>query len=95
VSYTCWQSGSTPLVSGVQPPDDLLTHVRGVGVRIASFAPLALKRVKENFNDAERSSLQEHLEAEAARHAFCCATRDAGEAAEAFIQKRAPAFQGH
>jgi 2-(1,2-epoxy-1,2-dihydrophenyl)acetyl-CoA isomerase len=83
------------LVSGVQPPDDLLTHVRGVGVRIASFAPLALKRVKENFNDAERSSLQEHLEAEAARHAFCCATRDAGEAAEAFIQKRAPAFQGH
>jgi 2-(1,2-epoxy-1,2-dihydrophenyl)acetyl-CoA isomerase len=83
------------LVSGVLPPDELLPHARRVSDRIASFAPLALSRVKENLNDAERCSLQEHLEAEAARHAFCCATRDAKEAAEAFVQKRAPSFQGH
>jgi 2-(1,2-epoxy-1,2-dihydrophenyl)acetyl-CoA isomerase len=83
------------LVSGVLPPDELWPHIRQVGNRIASFAPLALKRVKQNLNDAERLSFQEHLEAEASRHAFCCATHDAIEAAEAFVQKRAPAFQGH
>jgi 2-(1,2-epoxy-1,2-dihydrophenyl)acetyl-CoA isomerase len=83
------------LVSAVLPPDELLPHIRRVSDRIASFAPLALKRAKENLNDAERSSLREHLETEAARHAFCCATHDAREAAEAFVQKRAPAFQGY
>jgi 2-(1,2-epoxy-1,2-dihydrophenyl)acetyl-CoA isomerase len=82
------------LVGGVLPPDELLPHIRRVGERIASFAPLALRRVKDNLNDAEQLSFQEHLEAEATRHAFCCATRDAAEAAEAFVQKRAPAFQG-
>lgn len=83
------------LVGGVLPPDELMPHIRRAGDRIASFAPLALRRVKENLNDAEGLSFQEHLEAEAGRHAFCCATRDAVEAAEAFVQKRAPAFQGH
>jgi 2-(1,2-epoxy-1,2-dihydrophenyl)acetyl-CoA isomerase len=83
------------LVSRLLPHDELLPHIRQIADRIASFAPLALQRVKENLNDAERLSFHEHLEAEAARHAFCCATRDATEAAEAFIQKRAAAFQGH
>jgi hypothetical protein len=39
-------------------------------------------------------SFHEHLEAEVARHAFCCATRDAQEAAEAFVEKRTPIFHG-
>jgi 1,4-dihydroxy-2-naphthoyl-CoA synthase len=29
------------------------------------------------------------------RHAYCCATQDAREAAEAFVDKRVPAFRGH
>lgn len=83
------------LVSEVLPPDELMSRVGEVGTRIASFAPIALRKVKENLNDSERLSLAEHLEAEAARHAFCCATNDAAEAAEAFIHKRAPTFTGH
>ncbi len=83
------------LVSAVLSHDELLPRVRQVGEGIAGFAPLALRRVKENLNDAERLSLHEHLEAEAGRHAFCCATRDAREAAEPFVHKRAPAFLGH
>lgn len=82
------------LVSGILPADELLPHIAQVGDRIAGFAPLALKRIKANLNDSERLSFTEHLEAEAARHAFCCTTRDAAEAAEAFVQKRAPAFHG-
>jgi 2-(1,2-epoxy-1,2-dihydrophenyl)acetyl-CoA isomerase len=82
------------LVSEVMPESELLPHARNVGCRIAGFAPLALRRVKENLNDGERLTFQDHLEAEAARHAFCCTTDDAVEAAEAFTQKRTPVFKG-
>jgi 2-(1,2-epoxy-1,2-dihydrophenyl)acetyl-CoA isomerase len=82
------------LVSAVLPADDLMPHVRRVTDRIAGFAPLALRRVKENLNDAEQLTFQEHLARESGRHAFCCATSDANEAAAAFVQKRAPVFRG-
>lgn len=82
------------LVSAVVPADDLVPHVRRVTDRIVGFAPLALRRVKENLNDAERLSLREHLASEADRHAFCCTTSDAKEAATAFVQKRAAVFRG-
>ncbi len=83
------------LVSGVLPAAELLPHVSKVGDRIAGFAPLALQRVKANLNDAERLSFPEQLDIEAERHAYCCATSDAAEAAEAFVQKRAAVFRGH
>jgi len=82
------------LVSAALPADELLAHLRRVAGRIAGFAPLALRRVKENLNDADHLTFQQHLASEADRHAFCCATSDAREAATAFIQKRAPAFHG-
>ena len=82
------------LVSRLLPHDELLPHIRQIADRIASFAPLALQRVKENLNDAERLSFHEHLEAEAARDAFCCATR-MRRRQRSLHPKRAAAFQGH
>lgn len=81
------------LVSEVLPAEKLQAYVREMGEQIAGSAPLALQRVKENLNDAERLSFAQHLEIEAERHAYCCATSDAAEAAEAFVQRRAPAFR--
>lgn len=83
------------LVSEVLPPEELLPHTRTVAKRIVGFAPTAVRLMKHNLNDSERLSFEEHLEVEAARHAFSCATDDAAEAAEAFIQERAAALREH
>lgn len=82
------------LVSDVFGDEELLAQIGGISRRLSQSAPLALRRVKDNLTDSERLPFAEHLDAEAARHAFCCATADAVEAARAFTEKRAPTFHG-
>jgi len=62
---------------------------------MAGAAPLALKRIKQNLNDADRlTAFGEALDLEAERHARSGYHPDAAEAGKAFMQKRAPNFQG-
>jgi 2-(1,2-epoxy-1,2-dihydrophenyl)acetyl-CoA isomerase len=82
------------LVSSVFPDGSLLDEVNAIAHRLAQSAPLALRRIKENLNDADHLSFREHLEVEAHRHAYCCTTSDAKEAATAFMEKRQPVYQG-
>jgi 2-(1,2-epoxy-1,2-dihydrophenyl)acetyl-CoA isomerase len=82
------------LVSRTLPDAELMPHVRAVARRLADSAPIALREIKRNLNDALRLSFSEALDREAERHSFCGTTEDNTEAAKAFLEKRKPAFKG-
>lgn len=82
------------LVSAVWADDRFDDQVNEVATKLAGMAPLALAAVKANLNDSERLSFTEQMDREAQRHATTARTEDAVEAAMAFLEKRAPRFQG-
>ena len=82
------------LVAKVVPDAELIPHVRGVAERLRQKAPLALRAIKQNLADAEGSSFSELLDREAERHVRLSRSADAREAARAFMEKRAPRFEG-
>ena len=82
------------LVSRTLPDAELMNHVHGVARKLADSAPIALREIKRNLNDALRLSFSEALDREAERHSFCGTTEDNTEAAKAFLEKRKPAFKG-
>lgn len=81
------------LVSRTLPDGDLMPHVRSVADDLVHSAPIALRQMKANLNDAERLSFSELLDREAARHIAALATEDHIEAASAFLEKRTPEFK--
>jgi 2-(1,2-epoxy-1,2-dihydrophenyl)acetyl-CoA isomerase len=82
------------LVSAVLPDDELLPFVRARAERVAGFAPLTVRAIKANLNDALDVSFATMLDREADRHTRCGRTEDAREAARAFLEKRPPVFHG-
>ncbi len=80
------------LVSGIFDAENFLPNVREVAERLASSAPMALTRIKQNLNDSDRLTFAEALDAEAYRHVECMRSPDAKEAAMAFLEKRPPEF---
>jgi 2-(1,2-epoxy-1,2-dihydrophenyl)acetyl-CoA isomerase len=82
------------LVSRVVADDELMPYVRSVAERLRAAAPLALRAIKENLNDALEVGFAEMLDREPGRHVRCAHTRDATEAARAFVEKRPPKFEG-
>lgn len=81
-------------VSAVLPDGELLPFVRDKAARVAGFAPLTMKAIKENLNDSVDHSFADQLDLEADRHVRCGRTEDAREAARAFLEKRQPVFNG-
>jgi 2-(1,2-epoxy-1,2-dihydrophenyl)acetyl-CoA isomerase len=92
--FTAEDAARYGLVSRVFPDGEFMGEVRKVAERLAGAAPLALQRIKANFNDSERLSFAEALDREADRHTRCSLTEDASEAAAAFMEKRPPVFKG-
>lgn len=82
------------LVSAILPDDELMSFVRAKAKRIAGFAPLTLRAIKANLNDALDLEFAGMLDREAERHIACSRTDDAREAARAFLEKRPPVFEG-
>jgi len=82
------------LVSAVVPGEALIGHVNGIAERLAGTAPIAVRSVKANLNESADNSFADQLEAEAVRHIRCGETADSREAAQAFLDKRAPIFTG-
>jgi 2-(1,2-epoxy-1,2-dihydrophenyl)acetyl-CoA isomerase len=81
------------LVSRTLPDEDLMAHVRAVADDLVHAAPIAVRQMKANLNDAERLSFSELLDREAARHIHALGTDDHLEAAKAFLEKRRPRFE--
>ena len=82
------------LVSKVLPDvDRLMEHVRSVADQIVGAAPIAVRNIKANLNDALRLGFSELLDREAERHVAASQTEDHLEAATAFLEKRPPVFR--
>jgi enoyl-CoA hydratase/carnithine racemase len=82
------------LVNEVVPSADLITRAEAILAEINSNAPLAVKFSLEAVNQGLETSQSEGLLLEASLFAICAASEDKREGTSAFLQKRAPQFQG-
>jgi enoyl-CoA hydratase len=82
------------LVNEVVPAAELITRAEALLQEIFSNAPLAVKFSLEAVNKGLETSQAEGLALEASYFGLCAGTEDKKEGTQAFLQKRAPRFQG-
>ena len=82
------------LVNEVVPAPILIMRAEDILKRINANAPQAVKFAIEAANKGSDMSIGEGLALEASLLAICAATSDLKEGAAAFLEKRAPKFQG-
>lgn len=82
------------LVIKAVPAEKLMDHVNRIAHSIGAKAPLAIRGIKNNLNDADRLSFGELLLLEGERLVRNTLTADSREAARAFLEKRDPVFLG-
>jgi 2-(1,2-epoxy-1,2-dihydrophenyl)acetyl-CoA isomerase len=87
----CLQWG---LCNRVVPSDKLLEDTLAWAVEIAAKAPLSLRYAKQAVNAAIEDSVSDTISAEAKLQHICITSADAQEGVIAFMQKRAPVWQG-
>ncbi len=82
------------LVNEVVPAADLITRAEAILRQIFANAPIAVKFSLEAVNKGLETSQAEGLALEASFFGLCAGTEDKNEGTQAFLQKRAPQFQG-
>ena len=82
------------LVQRVLPGDELLAAARELAAELAARPTLALGWTKRLMREAEQGSLAEVMELEAQLQAAAVASGDHAEGVAAFLEKRAPRFEG-
>jgi enoyl-CoA hydratase len=82
------------LVNEIVPEAELITRAEAILAKIASNAPIAVKFALEAANKGLDTSQGEGLLLEASYFGLCAATEDKREGTSAFLEKRAPRFQG-
>ena len=82
------------LVNEIVPAADLVTRAETILKKIASNAPIAVKFALEAANRGLETSQSEGLLLEASFFGLCAGTEDKKEGTTAFLEKRAPQFQG-
>lgn len=82
------------IVNRVVPADQLEVETMKLASRLAAGPARAYAETKALVNRALHAGLAEHLDAEALAFARCAATGDFAEGVTAFVDKRAPRFQG-
>jgi enoyl-CoA hydratase len=82
------------LVNKVVPLDGLLAEAQTLVRAMVANGPLALKATLEAVHGGSDRPLTEALEGEAALFGELCASSDAAEGTRAFLEKRAPRFEG-
>ncbi len=82
------------LVNEVVPPGDLMQEAEALANKIKANAPLAVRFAMEAIHHGLQGTLDEGLYLEATLFSLCCTTEDMKEGTKAFLEKRAPNFQG-
>jgi 2-(1,2-epoxy-1,2-dihydrophenyl)acetyl-CoA isomerase len=82
------------LVNRVVAEDRIDAEARLLAESLAAGPTVTLGYIKQNLNLAEHAGIDVVFDAEAIHHVRCAATDDHLEAARAFVEKRAPVFQG-
>src|SRR5271154_4999939 len=82
------------LVDEIVPAADLIPRAEAILKKIGSNAPIAVRLALEATNKGAETSLAEGLLLEASYFGLCAATEDKKEGTSAFLEKRAPNFQG-
>jgi enoyl-CoA hydratase/carnithine racemase len=82
------------LVNEVVPADGLIERAEAILKKIASNAPIAVRFALEATNKGLETSQSEGQALEASYFGLCAATDDKNEGTTAFLEKRAPRFQG-
>jgi enoyl-CoA hydratase len=82
------------LVNEVVPAASLIARAEAILRQISTNAPIAVKFSLEAVNKGMDTSQAEGFALEASHFGICAATEDKKEGTSAFLEKRAPAFQG-
>ena len=82
------------LVNEVVPAADLIPRAEAILKQISANAPLAVRCSLEAVNKGMETNQTEGLALEASLFGLCSGTEDKQEGTQAFLQKRAPQFQG-
>jgi len=82
------------LVEEVVPAAELMTRTRALAGTIAGMAPIAVRQCLTAVHGGYDLPLGEALAYEAALFGLCCGTADKTEGTLAFLEKRAPKWQG-
>lgn len=82
------------LVNRVVPVEELDAVVADWAGRLAAGPPLALSMSKHLLNSSLHMSMEQALEAEAQAQCVNVASQDTAESLTAFVEKRAPRYQG-
>ena len=82
------------VVDQVAPPAEVMPTAEALAKRIAAGPPLAVGAVKRTLFGSQRAELERALEREAQQQAKCFASEDCTEGIRAFLEKRAPKFEG-
>ncbi|NEV79796.1 enoyl-CoA hydratase [Rhodopseudomonas sp. BR0C11] len=91
---TADQAQALGIVSRVVPDAEVESATRELALSLAQGPTVTLGYIKTNINNAETLSLEACFDGEALHHSRCAETADHKEAAAAFVEKRAPVFQG-
>ena len=82
------------VVEACVPAEALMTTAMGLAQEMASKSPLSVRLAKRTLNAIEEMSLRDGYRYEQDMTAAIAKTEDAQEARRAFLEKRAPVFQG-
>jgi 2-(1,2-epoxy-1,2-dihydrophenyl)acetyl-CoA isomerase len=82
------------LANQVLPPDQLMPVALETAERMASYAPLSLRFIKESLYRGLDMGLHDSIHAERYRQFILYNTRDRREASQAWLEKRKPEFTG-
>ncbi len=82
------------LVNEIVPAAELIERAEAILKTIASNAPIAVRLSLEATNKGAETSQSEGQLLEASYFGLCAATEDKKEGTSAFLEKRAPRFQG-
>jgi 2-(1,2-epoxy-1,2-dihydrophenyl)acetyl-CoA isomerase len=82
------------MIDRVVDGDALQAATRDLAERFAAAPPLALAGIKRALALSERNDLRAQLELETEHQIRCFESADAAEGLSAFLERRAPSFQG-